>query len=217
MRFESQFSRMNCHLGTCIFRDVFDGVEFWGFWRQRQEGHVFGHAQFSGHVPARLIKQEKRVCSRGYMMGDLIEMKLHRGGVAVGQDEPCTGAASRADGAEDIDRPGALIVGRHRPRALARPSPGALVLLADPGFVLEPDLYRGVRPDVLLERLYLGGKVFLNACKAFSFWAWWRGRADNLTNPISFKALRTVLSAILKLNSPCSQNTRSLIRQRTTP
>ena len=61
--------------------------------------------------------------------------------VLQGQDEGGALALGRADGAEDVGRGGALIAGRGGARAAAGPSAGDLVLLSDPGFILEPDLY----------------------------------------------------------------------------
>jgi hypothetical protein len=52
------------------------------------------------------------------------------------------------------------------------PPPGDAVLLADAGFVGEPNLYR-VEADALLARdaCQRGGKVFLNASMAPPAWA----------------------------------------------
>lgn len=76
-----------------------------------------------------------------------------------------------ADGAEDVGRAGALVVRRAQPRATACPATGDLVLLPDPGFVLEPDLYGlacGLaRRDLRQDR----GEVFLNAEVAPLSWA----------------------------------------------
>ena len=69
-------------------------------------------------------------------------MKLHGLGVGVGQGERRAGAARRADGAEQVGALVALIgglAGRVPRRAHCRDE---AVLLADPGFVLEPDLDR---------------------------------------------------------------------------
>jgi len=68
-------------------------------------------------------------------------MHLHGRHVAERKNEACALALKRADGAEDIDRGGALIVWRARACAALCPSAGDLVLLTDAGFILEPDLY----------------------------------------------------------------------------
>ena len=70
-------------------------------------------------------------------------MQVHRRGIASRQDERCAFAQRRTDGTEDVGRSGALIGGRRRPRATPGPATGDPVLLPDPGFVSEPDLYRG--------------------------------------------------------------------------
>ncbi len=73
--------------------------------------------------------------------GYFLEMKVHGIGVAAGQDETSADASGRTDGAEDVGRTRALIPGRRGPRSSFRPTPRDLILLADPGFVLEPYFY----------------------------------------------------------------------------
>src|SRR5438876_10378015 len=110
-------------------------------------------------------------------------MQTHRGSVAARQDEAGGGPLAWADGAEDVGRAGALIVRRQGSRPPPCPAACDLVLLADPGFVLEPHLYR------LAGRVALGdlgealGEIFLNTASAAASWAWCRGRADSLRNP----------------------------------
>ena len=70
-------------------------------------------------------------------------MQVHRLDVAAWQHERRTFAAPRADCAEDVGGYGALVLWRSRPRADQRPAARDLVLLPDPGFVAEPDLYVG--------------------------------------------------------------------------
>ncbi len=54
---------------------------------------------------------------------------MHGLGVAVGQDEAGADATLRADGAEDLGRFRALVLGRRRSAAAWRPAPGELGLL----------------------------------------------------------------------------------------
>ena len=68
-------------------------------------------------------------------------MRLHRLRVAEGHDEPGALALGRADRSEEIGPGGALVVRRPWPGPAPRPSPGELVLLADAGLVLPPELY----------------------------------------------------------------------------
>jgi len=90
-------------------------------------------------------------------------MQRHRGGVATRQDKTGAGSSCRADGTEDVGRTRPLIVRCRGSSPAPRPSPGDLVLLADPGLVLEPDLYRLARRVALGDLLEAGGEVFLNA------------------------------------------------------
>ena len=115
-------------------------------------------------MPACLIDQEHSVCAGLYGLGDLHEMQVHRLGIAGGQDQSCTLALFRADGTEDVGRGGSLITRRTGTRAALRPAAGDLVLLADPSFVLEPNLYC-LDIDRLPARdcIQAGGKTFLKS------------------------------------------------------
>ena len=121
------------------------------------------------------------MCAGLYGLGDLHEMQVHRLGIAGRQDQGRALALFRADGAEDICRGGALIAGSARAGAALRPAAGDLVLLADPSFVLEPNLYR-LDIDRLPVRdcLQARGEVFLKSSITPSACAWWRGRAESL-------------------------------------
>jgi len=69
----------------------------------------------------------------------------------------------RANGAEQVGPLVAGVARRGRPAALGRPDAGQRALLADAGFVLEPD-FQWLAPGLLGEGLgYDVGEVFLNA------------------------------------------------------
>lgn len=106
-----------------------------------------------------------------HLGSDLFQVPLHGLGVAAGQDEGSADAALGTDGAEDVGRLGALVMGRAGSGAALRPTAGDLVLLADPGFVLEPDFYVGVRREPGADRLQQGGEAFLKSSMANSFCA----------------------------------------------
>jgi len=69
----------------------------------------------------------------------------------------------RADGTVQIGALIALIGRLAGARALLRPQPRQAVLLAQSGFVLEPDFYRRSRRQIAYMRLEGVGEVFLNA------------------------------------------------------
>lgn len=121
--------------------DVLDRVQLRRLRRQRQQGDVVGHWQLRRGVPAGLVEQEDGMGAGRDGARDLFQMQGHGVGGAAGQDQGGALSFGRADGAEDVDRAGSLIVRRRRPCAAARPAAGDLVLLADPRLVLEPDLY----------------------------------------------------------------------------
>src|SRR5262252_2606325 len=117
---------------------------------------------------------------------NLIEMELHGGGVAVGQDQAGAGAPCRTDGAKYIGRAGALIVCQTRPATLARPQIGELVLLAHPHLVLEPDFDGGGGVGLGADLRHLAGKVFLKAARVSSLCLYALGRALTWLNPRLF-------------------------------
>lgn len=106
--------------------------------------------------------------ARRYLGRDFVQVPLHGLGIATRQDKGGADTAIRTDGAKDIGGLGALIVGRRGPRRLA---PGDLLLLADPGFVLPPQLYLGAGREPGTEFRQHGGEPFLKASIAHSSWA----------------------------------------------
>ncbi len=76
------------------------------------------------------------------MAADLVEVKLHGFGVGERQRECGSRAARRADGAEEVGALIALIGRLPGPSSASGPLPDDTVLLADAGFVLEPDFDR---------------------------------------------------------------------------
>src|SRR6266851_3666117 len=197
--------------------DVLDRVKFGRFWRQRHQGDVVGDGELVGEVPAGLVEQQHGVGVRRHHLGDFGQVQRHRGGVAAWQDKAGGAPPGRADRAEDIGRAGALVVRRGGPRAAPRPEPGDLVLLADPGFILEPDLYRLARRVALGDLVEAGGEVFLNASRASVSWAWCRGRADKRRKPMPRNSRLSVCLLIEMRNSSNTHCARSINRQRTTP
>ena len=137
--------------------------------RQEQDGDVGGQIELVGGVPARLVHQQNGVGVDGDGLGYLGQMQVHRRGVAAGQDETRCLALGRTDRAEDVGRLGPLIVRGRRPRAAQSPTPGDLVLLADPCFIGEPDLYALARRLGACDLCQAGGELFLKAASASGF------------------------------------------------
>ena len=161
--------------------DVFDRVEFGGFRRQGDDCDIGRHNETRRQMPARLVDQENSVCAGSNGLGDLHEMQVHRLGIAGGQDQGCTLALLRADGAEDVGGSSALVAGRTGTRAALRPPAGNLVLLTDTRFVREPDLYLvAVERFLAGDCIQAGGETFLKSSITPSTCAWWHGRAESL-------------------------------------
>jgi hypothetical protein len=93
-------------------------------------------------VPSGAIHKQHGMRAVGDMTADLIEVKLHGLGVGMRKGKGSTLAARRANGAEQIGVLVALVGRLARSRAASCPLPDQAVLLADPGFVLEPYLDR---------------------------------------------------------------------------
>jgi len=158
-------------VGAHVLPDVLDRIELGRFRRQRQEGDVAGNRELMGEMPAGLVEQQDGMSAGRHRAGDFGEVQGHGGGVAERQDETGGGAARRADRAEDIGRLRALVVRRRWPGAAPGPAPGDLVLLPDPGLILEPHFYgfaRRLSPGDLIQARE---EVFLNASRASGFWA----------------------------------------------
>ena len=142
--------------------DVLDRVEFGALRRQWHERDVGRYGELVRQVPSRLVKEQYGVAARRDGRGDLGQVQVHRLGIASGQHERCPLAERGTDGAEDVGGSGALIGRRGRPRSTSGPATGDLVLLSDPGFIGEPDLYRGRIDTLVLRDLAQdGGETFM--------------------------------------------------------
>ena len=111
-------------------------------------------------MPSGPVEQQDGVRASGDVEGDLVEVQLHGLGVGEGQGQRRTDAARRADGAEQVGALVALVGGLGRPRAAPRPLPDEAVLLADAGFVLEPDLELLLARQIGEMRASVRGKFF---------------------------------------------------------
>jgi hypothetical protein len=88
-------------------------------------------------------------------------MKLHHVGVGMRKRQSRSDAASGTDRAEQIGVVVALVGGLPRPRSALRPLADKAVLLADPGFILEPDFDRRRLGDSFEMSLQRAWEAFL--------------------------------------------------------
>jgi len=147
--------------------DILDWVQFGTFRRQRQNGDVARHDELVREMPAGLIEEEHGMLAGRDLGGDLGQMQAHRLGMTVRQHECRALALTGADRAEDVGRRGSLIVRRAGTAAAPGPAAGDLVLLADPGFISEPDFYVGGRNALLVGNGFqAGGETFLKSSTA---------------------------------------------------
>ena len=120
-------------------------------------------------MPSGLIDDEDGVRPWRYSGRDLIEVPLHGLSVAARQDQGGADAPGGTDGAEDPGRHCPLIRGRAGTGAAFRPAPSDLGFLSNSGFVLPPNLYRGVERERAPDFCQFGGEVFLKSSMANSF------------------------------------------------
>jgi hypothetical protein len=114
-------------------------------------------------MPACLVEYQHSVRAGRDGCGYLGEVERHTLGVAAWQHQASTFALGRTDGPIDIGRRRPLVLGRRWPGPALGPSPRDTVLLANPGFILPPELYGRADWECRFDRCQLGGEVFLKA------------------------------------------------------
>lgn len=120
-------------------------------------------------MPSSLIKDKNGVGARRDLGRDFSQMPLHCLAVAARQHKSGSDTARRADGAKDVRRFGALILGRRGPGSASGPTPRELGFLADPGFIGPPNLYVGADRESGADLFQLGGEAFLKSSMTSSF------------------------------------------------
>jgi hypothetical protein len=168
-------------------------------------------------MPSGLIDQENCMGARRHRERDFLQVQGHGRRVAEGQDKSGALAEGRADCAEQIDRLGPLVVRRRWPRATLGPTAGNFVLLTDPRFVLPPDFYDFARRPLCRDFVEGDREFFLKVSNASASCAWWRGRADNLRNPMARSSRLSVCTLMDVRNSSNTHCAKSTSRHLTTP
>ncbi len=145
--------------------DVFDGIEFWRVWRQRQQRDVLGNVELSFGllVVTGSIHDDDGVSTGSHHATDLRQMLIHRFHIGARQDQPGGTGAFGTDRAEQIGPFVALVPRRLGARPAPRPAPRQAAFLADARFVLKPDLDRLLFGALRYDGIDKGGEVFLNA------------------------------------------------------
>ena len=114
-------------------------------------------------MPAGLVEDDDGVSSFLDGLGDLCQMQAHGFRITAGQDQARSLTFSRTDGTEEEGRAGALVTRCRGPAATFGPPAGDFVLLANPRFILEPNLYFLIAGNGGGNLRQLGGEVFLKA------------------------------------------------------
>ena len=93
-------------------------------------------------MPAGTVANQDGTRARCDLGADFRQMQIHHLRVGDRREHRRPHPALRADGAKDAGGIMAVIAHHQRARAHRRPDIGVASLLADAGFVLEPDFYR---------------------------------------------------------------------------
>src|SRR4051794_5127816 len=139
-------------------------------WQQHQR-EIVGHDKVLGAVPSGPVHQQDPMGSGSYGLRDFRQVQAHGLRIASRQDQGCALALLRADRPEDVDRARPLVVRGPGPGSPSGPAARDLVLLADPGLVLPPQLYGSALREARPDRLQGGGETFLKSSSASGFWA----------------------------------------------
>ncbi len=146
--------------------DALDRVELGTVGRQRRQGDVVRHLERPLVVPSGAVEGDDGVGVPGQDLGELPEEDVHGPGRDLGQDEGEVLARGRAHGGEDVGPVVALVAAPRRARALGPPAVADPALVADAGFVLEPELQALVRMRRGGGRQCVAQPLFLNAARA---------------------------------------------------
>jgi len=146
---------------TQILPDVLDWVQFRGARGQEDRRDVIGNGELSRRMPSRAIEQQNGVRALCDMARDFVDVELHHLCVGIGERQRGAFALRRADRAKEIGVLVALVGGLTRTRSTPRPLAHEAVLLADAGFVLEPDFDGRSRRQIGEMRLQRLFEVFL--------------------------------------------------------
>src|SRR5207344_901636 len=200
-----------------IFPDVLDRIEFRSVRWQTHKGDVFGDRERRSNMIAGAIEDESGVATCRHLVADSSEMQRHGLGVRRRHDEACCDTTLRTGRAEQVGPVVASVMRRAGPRSTLGPDAGQRALLADPGFILEPNFDRLAFGAVRDLRCDCRGEVFLNASWASSSACGWRGLTDSLRWPSLARTFPTERSWSATPKRRCNSSRRSTRRQRTTP
>src|ERR1700756_320601 len=167
-------------------------------------------------MPASAVERDHGMRAGGDLRADLREMQGHRLDVDVGQDQRRPNPTGGTDGTKDVGPFVSLIARLAGTAAGLRPDIGQAALLADPGFVLPPELDRLPAGVLGNGRRDEGGEVFLCASCAAASCAGWRGRVETWLKFRRASSLPTDRSCMCTPNAAAISSRKSINRQRTT-
>ncbi len=161
-----------------IVPEVLDGVELRRVRRQRDQREVRWRTKIVADMEAGLIPEHHDMHMRIDLADELLEEGVDGGGVERGGQQADGLAGVGTGRAQDVEVVVLGLLDGRGPRAASGPLAGQGALLAEAGFILEPDLDRltGVRGGDLL---YLRRGVFLKASTTAGSFLGCRGRGES--------------------------------------
>ena len=116
-------------------------IQFRRVGRQMRQSDIVRHNQpFAALMPTSAITDQQRMCAARHLRADFLQVLIHGFSVDRGHDDCRANAAFRADRPEQMRCVMAIVAHHGGSAAFLRPYIRERSLLADPGFVLEPDL-----------------------------------------------------------------------------
>lgn len=125
-----------------------------------KEREVGRNLESRGGVPTGLVHNDDGVGAGSDGTTDFLQMHLHGFGIGARQNQSGAFVAGRADGAEEVGPSGALVMRLAWPRTPLGPLVDETIFLPDARFVVEPDLHRRARRQLLAKFAHPSGKVF---------------------------------------------------------
>jgi hypothetical protein len=171
--------------------DTLDRIEFRAVGREVEQGQVRGHLEVGADVPASPVENEHGVRAGRDRLRHFGQEDAHGHGRDLGQDQRHADIPLRADRTEEMGGGEALLAHAAWAHALLIPDVGRAPFLADPGFVLEPQLDPlglGVPGGDLPDQ---GRQAFLNRSCTFGSVSGWTGRAfcQDRSRPFSSRSI----------------------------
>src|SRR5277367_2335179 len=167
-------------------------------------------------MPAGTVAQQHADRTGHDLRADLSQVQVHHLCVGAGRDDRGPDTTGRADGAKYVGRIMTIVAHHQRARAALGPDISMASLLANPGFVLKPNLYRGCGRTALERGAHQIGEVFLKVVSACASFFGCTGLGCSRVRPSAPSHSLIVFSCTSTCQRRETSSRKSAQRQRTT-